>query len=95
MSRPDRLPRPGDVLLLGRAASVQFATAPTRFRVIGVDSRPTYQGWIWLSGYQLDQRGEEVAKREVFVQITGITVLVRAARRSDRSAGSGYATGGG
>lgn len=81
MNRPDRTPRPGDVLLLGRAASVQFATAPIRFRVIGVDPRPTYQGWIWLSGYQLDQQGEAVARREVFVQIAGIHVLTRASRR--------------
>lgn len=58
--------------MLGRAASVQFAIVPIRLRVIGVDPRPTYDGWLWLVGYQLDERGQAIAKREVFVQRAGV-----------------------
>jgi len=45
-------PSPGDVLLIGREASVQFADdRGIRLRVIAVDRKWTYDGWIWLTGY--------------------------------------------
>lgn len=61
----------GDVLLLDRAASVQF-TSPITFRVIRVEDAGTTDGWVWLDGYQLDERGNAVDKRSVFVQLSGV-----------------------
>ncbi|WP_434742138.1 hypothetical protein [Micromonospora sp. SH-82] len=66
--------RAGDLLHLTRAASVQFGT-PIRFRLIRVLDLPTYQGWSWLDGYQVDERGEAVARRELFVRLAGIRTL--------------------
>jgi hypothetical protein len=66
------LPRSGDVLLVGRAASVQFAT-PILFRVIRAFDRETYVGWIWLDGYELNAAGDAAARREIFVQAAGLT----------------------
>jgi hypothetical protein len=61
------LPRSGDVLHVTREASVQFST-PIHFRVIRVHDWPTYTGWIWLDGYQLNGAGEAVERRSIFVQ---------------------------
>jgi hypothetical protein len=65
------LPRSGDVLRVTRAASVQFAE-PIMFRVIRVHDWPTYDGWAWLDGYQLDAVGDAVERRSIFVQIDGL-----------------------
>ncbi|WP_430786943.1 hypothetical protein [Actinoplanes sp. G11-F43] len=70
------LPRSGDLLRLTRAASVQFAN-PMLFRVIRVHDWPTYVGWVWLDGYEINSVGEAVERRSVFVQIDGL----RPARR--------------
>nr|WP_203839063.1 MULTISPECIES: hypothetical protein [Actinoplanes] len=65
--------RAGDVVLVGRAASVQFAgPAGFAFRVVDVDSRPTYDGWVWLDGYQLDRTGRPVLRRKIFVREAGL-----------------------
>lgn len=57
---------------LGTAASVQFAR-PILFRVIRIhDDWSTYVGWIWLDGYELNNAGDAVERRSVFVQISGI-----------------------
>ncbi|BCJ62236.1 hypothetical protein [Micromonospora endophytica] len=52
---------------------MQF-TAPILFRLIRVLDRPTYHGWIWLEGYQLDNRGDAVERRSVFVMKAGLRV---------------------
>ncbi|GAB3810449.1 hypothetical protein [Micromonospora zhanjiangensis] len=45
-------PRPGDLLVIDGRASVQFAgDCALLFRVTTVSERPTYHGWIWLTGY--------------------------------------------
>jgi hypothetical protein len=73
------LPSPGDVLLVGRAASVQFRT-PITFRLIRVIPEwVTYDRWVWLHGYQLDERGNATAKRDIFVQPAGLHRVRRAA----------------
>jgi hypothetical protein len=78
-------PKPGDELWIDREASVQFARQPRfMFRVISVCPKPTYPGWVWLTGYQLDERGNAVDKREIFVRLAGL----RSARRSDGRLGS-------
>ncbi|WP_089155676.1 hypothetical protein [Micromonospora sp. NBS 11-29] len=68
----------GDILLLTRAASVQF-TKPIRFRVIrDVTDSATFDGWRWVEGYELDAKGEAVSRRRIFVQSRGLTVERRA-----------------
>ena len=66
-------PRPGELVFVGASASVQFAgTRAFAFRVIAVDDRPTYDGWIWLDGYQLDPSGDAIDRRRIFVQLSGL-----------------------
>ena len=65
------LPRSGDVLRVTKAASVQFAE-PMLFRVIRVHDWPTYDGWAWLDGYQLDNSGDAIERRSIFVLIEGL-----------------------
>jgi hypothetical protein len=65
------LPRSGDVLHVTRAASVQFGE-PILFRVIRVHDWPTYDGWIWLDGYELNAAGDAVNRRSIFVQRAGL-----------------------
>ena len=69
-----RFPRSGDVLRVTREASVQFAT-PILFRVIRVHDWPTYTGWVWLDGYQLDESGDAVERRSIFVQAAGLRTV--------------------
>jgi hypothetical protein len=69
-----RFPRSGDVLRVTREASVQFAT-PILFRVIRVHDWPTYTGWVWLDGYQLDESGDAVERRSIFVQMAGLRTV--------------------
>lgn len=65
------LPRAGDVLHVTRAASVQFFR-PILFRVIRVLDLPTFDGWLWLDGYELNATGEAVSRRSIFVQRVGL-----------------------
>jgi hypothetical protein len=65
------LPRSGDVLEVTRAASVQFVR-PLLFRVIRVHDWPTYDGWVWLDGYELNAAGDAVERRSIFVQVDGL-----------------------
>ena len=65
------LPRSGDILRVTRSASVQFSE-PLFFRVIRVHDWPTYDGWIWLDGYQLNRAGDAVERRSIFVQVDGL-----------------------
>ncbi|MDG4766902.1 hypothetical protein O7632_22780 [Solwaraspora sp. WMMD406] len=66
-------PKPGDVLLIGKHASVQFAgDRRLTFRVISVDRKPTYHGWVWLTGYVIDEHGYAAERREIFVQRRGL-----------------------
>lgn len=67
-------PRAGDILHVTREASVQFAT-PIFFRVIRVHDWPTYDGWLWLDGYQLNAAGDAVERRSIFVQISGLRTV--------------------
>jgi hypothetical protein len=65
------LPKAGDVLRVTKAASVQFVE-PMLFRVIRMHDWPTYEGWAWLDGYQLNAAGDAVARRSIFVQLAGL-----------------------
>lgn len=67
-------PRAGDILHVTREASVQFVT-PLLFRVIRVHDWPTYDGWLWLDGYQLNGAGDAVERRSIFVQQDGLQAV--------------------
>ena len=71
------LPRSGDVIHVTRAASVQF-TSPMLFRVIRVHDWPTYEGWVWLDGYELNTAGDAVERRSIFVQVNGLRPVGKA-----------------
>jgi len=47
------------------------------FRVTKLPERDTYRGWIWLIGYTLDDKGEAVERREIWVRIAGLRLLSR------------------
>jgi hypothetical protein len=63
----------GDLVQVTREASVQFVN-PMFFRVIRVLDWVTFDGWVWLDGYQLDKKGDAVARRSIFVQPAGLRV---------------------
>jgi hypothetical protein len=66
--------RAGMVLHVTQAASPQFVK-PIFFRLIRVRKDwTTYQGWIWLEGYELDAYGDAVTQRSIYVQPAGLTV---------------------
>ncbi|MFY1670909.1 hypothetical protein ACN27G_13210 [Plantactinospora sp. WMMB334] len=67
-------PRPGEVVRVDGAASVQFAgRRGIWFRIISVSRKPTYHGWCWCTGYVLDATsGQATGKREIFVQVAGL-----------------------
>jgi hypothetical protein len=65
------LPKSGDVLRVTKQASVQFLE-PMLFRVIRMHDWPTYDGWAWLDGYQLNAAGDAIARRSIFVQLAGL-----------------------
>ena len=71
------LPRSGDVIHVTKAASVQFAS-PMLFRVIRVHDWPTYEGWVWLDGYELNSAGDAVERRSIFVQVNGLRAVGKA-----------------
>ncbi|MFG1674953.1 hypothetical protein [Micromonospora sp. NPDC049282] len=76
--------RAGDLVRLDRTASVQFCR-PITVRVIReIVGRSTFDGWAWIEAYELNGRGEAVAKRELFVKPAGL-------RRMDAEAGVGPA----
>ncbi|TDC57213.1 hypothetical protein E1258_22480 [Micromonospora sp. KC207] len=77
-----RGPRCGDLLHVTRDASVQFVR-PLLFRVIRVhEDWHTYHGWLWLDGYEVDARGDAVARRSIYVRPAGLRWLTRAPRPS-------------
>jgi hypothetical protein len=72
------IPGAGDVLVLDAAASPQFRSA-LLFRVIRVHDWATYDGWKWIDGYELNDRGDAVERRSVFVQLDGLRQAPQAA----------------
>ncbi|MEU6072655.1 hypothetical protein [Micromonospora sp. NPDC047074] len=62
----------GDVLYLARSASPQFVR-PITVRVIRVlTDWHTYHGWCWIDAYELDRRGDAVARRSLYVRCAGV-----------------------
>jgi hypothetical protein len=60
-------------LFIGPRASVQFAGRNAIvFRVIRPVDRSTYEGWVWLEGWELNPAGDAFLRREIFVQVAGL-----------------------
>lgn len=70
------VPVPGDLVLIDSRASVQFGGDRALWlRVTSVCDKPTYHGWVWLTGYSIDlATGKALARREVFAQIAGLQI---------------------
>ncbi|MEU7922569.1 hypothetical protein [Micromonospora zamorensis] len=45
---------------------------PIFVRVIRVLDWPTYDGWLWIDGYELAGNGDAVARRSLFVMPAGL-----------------------
>ncbi|WP_245665820.1 hypothetical protein [Actinoplanes subtropicus] len=61
------------MLYVGAAASVQFqGDRALTFRVIRVDPRRTYDGWLWIDGYVLGPNGDAIERRVIFVRRDGL-----------------------
>ncbi|MGW4499148.1 hypothetical protein ACWENR_11100 [Micromonospora sp. NPDC004336] len=73
------VPAPGDLVLIGGRASVQFGGDRALWlRVTSVCDKPTYHGWVWLTGYSINPAtGKALARREVFAQIAGLQIQPR------------------
>lgn len=66
-------PRPGDVLRIGGAASVQFAgDRGFLFRVIQTSKSQTCDCCIWMDGYTLGTNGYAKERRTIYVQLKGL-----------------------
>lgn len=66
-------PRSGDTVFLGAPASVQFGGGRgIHFRIIRRHDWSTSHGWGWYDGYELNEAGDAVARRNVYVQEDGI-----------------------
>lgn len=66
---------PGEIIRLGREASVQFGPRPilARFiRLMAAETARTARGWCWLEVFELNPTGEASYLREVYVQPDGI-----------------------
>ncbi|MFG3684608.1 hypothetical protein [Micromonospora sp. NPDC047740] len=92
-------PEPGDLLRIDGRASVQFAgERALTFRIVSVCDRPTYVGWVWLTGYVINRRGNATAKREICVQFAGLrlaSIPTTSRSRATRPAASRHNQGGG
>lgn len=63
----------GKTLHLDRSASPQFPAAGIKFRFIRChDWQSSCDGWIWLDGYELDEAGDALERRSLFVRVEGI-----------------------
>jgi hypothetical protein len=66
--------RAGCVVFVGPDASPQFRAGNAFFfRVIRKhDWTTTWEGWVWLDGYQLDAAGDAVQRRSIYVDLAGL-----------------------
>jgi hypothetical protein len=84
-------PSPGDLLRIDGRASVQFAgDRALTLRVVSVCDRPTYAGWVWLTGYVINRAGRATAKRGVYVQLAGLRPATSASAPKRSSATRPY-----
>ena len=66
------MPTAGDVVLVGREASVQFGARAFAFRVARVEPATTCDDMVWLEGYELGYNGDAIVRRAIFVRLAGL-----------------------
>ncbi|MET8043242.1 hypothetical protein ABZU25_20545 [Micromonospora sp. NPDC005215] len=65
----------GDVVRLTIDASVQFLR-PISVRIIReLPERITYDGWVWIEGYELNAAGDARTRRELYVRREGVQLV--------------------
>lgn len=67
--------RAGESVRLDRSCSPQLVR-PVVVRVIRVLDRPTYPGWVWMEGYELDASGDALRRRQLFIRQDGTRSLM-------------------
>lgn len=78
-------PRPGDTVVVGQAASVQFGPGRALvMRLVKIGPPVTADGFGWIEGYVLNQQGNATERREVFVRLAGLRPAPQ--RRRDAAA---------
>lgn len=74
----------GKTVWLGPDAGIQFRIRPIWFQVVAVvEDWPSYwAGAVWIDGYQLDQSGNRVERRKIYVIEQGVreATVTRSAR---------------
>ncbi|WP_435208660.1 hypothetical protein [Micromonospora sp. bgisy143] len=63
-------------MLIDGRASVQFSGERALWlRVTSICDKPTYHGWVWLTGYSINPATDNaLARREVFAQVAGLRI---------------------
>jgi hypothetical protein len=67
--------RPGDTYLVGAGCGVPHGFRPIRFRVVRVWDWPTWDGAVWMDGYELDDDGDAVERRTIYVLAAGLKLV--------------------
>lgn len=87
MTESPRLPVTGEVVAITGACSVQFAGQHFLMRIIHTFSNwSTPEGWVWLTGYVLDKDMQALHRRELLVQVAGLSFVARPSTRRDNRA---------
>lgn len=79
------LPRSGEVLQIDERASVQFKANPFLFRVIRIHDWPTYEGWVWVDGYELNDGGDAIERRSIWIRWAKVPVVATAPQIRQRN----------
>lgn len=67
------MPRPGQVVHIGRDCGVPYTFRPIYFAVGEVVAHQPHAEGAWLVGYELDNCARAVARREIYVgQLAGL-----------------------
>jgi hypothetical protein len=74
---PDGI-QPGGVYHIGRGCGVPYEWAPIVLRIIRVENVDPWNGRAWIHGYQLNQAGDAVEHREIYVGVVAGMWLIAA-----------------
>ena len=83
------LPRPGDVVRIGRAANYLYqGRFSFEMRIIKLIPEPVVPGIAWVHGYELARTGRAVRRRTVLVRTAGLIYTWSGEQRTARAAAS-------
>jgi hypothetical protein len=67
------MPRPGQVVLIGKACGVPYTFRPIYFAVAEIAAHQPHAEGAWLIGYELNEHLRAVDRREIYVgQLDGL-----------------------